>query len=233
MRRTIMMGAAAALAVAAHQANAQGSGSPLPGTDPQTPPATTPPATTPPATTPPTTTTPPAAGTTPPAAGTADPTTLNTIEEVHHLNGVMMTVGKMAAERGTTSNVKQYGERIASEHQRLDSELTQIAQRRGIQLRSAEQITQELNQSNFLAPLAGKSGIEFDRAVMDLLVSERESRVPQLKQLRDRTPGRDAELKKWLDETEVLMEKTRNEARDVRQAVRQEQQKQQRQGRKP
>jgi hypothetical protein len=68
---------------------------------------------------------------------------------------------------------------------------------------------------------------------MDILVPERETRVAELKRLRDRTPGSDAELKGWLDEMEVLMEKTRNEARDVRQAVRQEQQQQQRQGRKP
>lgn len=218
MRRTIMMGAAAALALAAHQANAQGSGSPLPGTNP------------PPATTPPTTTTPPA---TTGQAGAADPTATDTIQHVHQLNAEMMSIGKLAAERGTTTNVKQYGQRIASEHQRLDNELTQIAQRRGVALKPAEQIVKDSGQASFMAPVVAKTGIEFDRAIMDLLVSERENRVPQLKQMRDRTPGRDAELKKWLDDMEVLMEKTRNEARDVRQAVRQEQQQQQRQGRKP
>lgn len=216
MKRTIMMGAAAALALAAHQANAQGSGSPLPGSSPQTPPATTPPATT-----------------TSPATGAADPTATDTIQHVHQLNAEMMSIGKLAAERGTTTNVKEYGQRIASEHQRLDTELTQIAQRRGVALKPAEQIVKDSGQASFMAPVVAKTGIEFDRAIMDLLVSERENRVPQLKQMRDRTPGRDAELKKWLDDMEVLMEKTRNEARDVRQAVREQQQQQQRQGRKP
>lgn len=163
----------------------------------------------------------------------ADPNAPATIQQIHNINAKMIQIGKLAADRGTTPEVKQYGQKVASEHQRLDSELSQIAQKRGIQLRPAEQITSEQGHVASLQPVMSKSGIEFDRAIIDALVTERENRVPELKRLRDQTPGSDAELKGWVDKMEVSMEKMRNEARDVRQAVRQDQQQQQRQGRKP
>jgi putative membrane protein len=206
MTRLIRWSVAAALVFAAQQASAQ-AGSPLPGSqNPATPQAT----------------------------AEKNPTAADTIHKLHDTNAKMIHVGKLGAERGTTTNVKEYGQRILTEHERLDRELAQIAQSRGIQLQPAEQIVAAAqDHAAAWQPVIAKSGLEFDRAYIDMLVAEREARVPELKQLRDRTPGSDAELKKWVDEMEVLMEKTRNEARDVRQAVRQEQQQQQRQGRKP
>jgi putative membrane protein len=207
MTRLIRWGVAAALVFAAEQASAQAGTSPLPGS--QNPSA-------------------------PQAAAVPDnPAAAEIIQWVHDTNAKMIHVGKLGAERGTTTNVKEYGERIATEHERLDRELAQIAQKRSIPLQPAEQLAAAQDHVAAWQPVIAKTGLEFDRAYMDILVPERETRVAELKRLRDRTPGSDAELKGWLDEMEVLMEKTRNEARDVRQAVRQEQQQQQRQGRKP
>ena len=211
MKRLIRWSAAAALVFAAQQASAQ-AGSPLPGNNDKNPPATA-----------------SGAG----AAAATNPGAAETIAKVHDINARLIHVGKLGAERGTTSNVKQYGQRLVDEHQRLDRELTEIAQKRGVALRPAEELAAQPEHLTPWQPVIAKSGLEFDRAYIDMLVTERENRVPELKQLRDQTPGSDAELKKWLDEMEVLMEKTRNEARDVRLAVRQAQQEQQRQGRTP
>jgi putative membrane protein len=167
------------------------------------------------------------------ASTTADPNAGPTFQQVNEMNAKLMQIGKLAAERGTTSNVKEYGQRIASVHQQLDQELRAIATHRGIQLPPAEQITANPAHQQSWQPIQAKSGLEFDKAIMDALVAEREAGSEQLKQLRDRTPGSDSQLKKWLDEMQDELEKTRNEARNVRQAVVQQEQQQQRQGRKP
>jgi len=163
---------------------------------------------------------------------TPDPNAGPTFQRVNEINAKLMQVGKLAAERGTTTNVKEYGERIVDVHQRLDEELRVIATSRGVQLPPAEQVTADPAHQQSLQPIMAKSGLEFDKAIMDALVADEVARSEELKQLRDRTPGSDSQLKKWLDETQVQLEKTRNEARNVRQAVVQQEQ-QQRQGRRP
>jgi putative membrane protein len=178
-----------------------------------------------------------AAGTPAPPAqsgAASNPGAKDTIEQIHNINVKMIEWGKLAAEKATTPNLKEYGRRIQTEHERLERELAQMAQQRGITLTPADQLfSQDKAHSESLEFLRGKSGLDFDKTFIDAVATERERRVPELKQLRDKTPGTDAELKKWVDEMEVLMEKTRNEARNVRQAVNEQVQQQQRQGRKP
>jgi putative membrane protein len=173
--------------------------------------------------------------TSPAQSGAAsNPGAKHTIDQIHGINVKMIEWGKLAAEKATTPNLKEFGQRIQTEHERLERELAQMAQQRGIALTPPDQVfAADPGHTGTLKNLEAQSGLDFDKTFIDIVTAEREKRVPELKQLRDATPGTDAELKKWVDEMEVLMEKTRNEARNVRQAVNQQAQQQQRQGRKP
>lgn len=161
-----------------------------------------------------------------------DPAAAQTMQQVHAINLQLIDAGQLAQQRGSSQNVKDFGKRIVDEHQGLENQLTQMAQRRGIQLQPKDQVLAQPAHAGAMNNLRKLSGPQFDQAAMDLFVTERTARVDELKHLRDQIPGRDAELKKWLSDMEVAMEHTRNEARNVRQAVRETAQ-QQRQGRKP
>lgn len=44
------------------------------------------------------------------------------------------TISQLAAQRATSSEVRTYAQRLATDHQRLNSELVQLAQRKGVSL---------------------------------------------------------------------------------------------------
>jgi putative membrane protein len=223
VQKKIMHAAALVAGLAlAGQAQAQKN---VPWTEPpaQNPPAQTPPPATPPAATPPTTATPPAA--TPPVAATPPAGTpaataatgQQAIEAIHQENARTLEFARLVAERATSPKLKEYASRLVRDHERLDRELAQIAGERGIQLQS-EQAALAANPAHRpgMDALRAKSGADFDQAAAQAIADEREREVAHLKQLRDATPGKDAKLKKWLDDAENVMEEHRNLARDVR-----------------
>jgi putative membrane protein len=69
-------------------------------------------------------------------------------------------LGRLASERGTSDAVKQFAQRIVTDHGKADEELTQLAQRPGIALPS----DLDAKHKQLIDRLAKLSGAEFDRA---------------------------------------------------------------------
>jgi putative membrane protein len=69
-------------------------------------------------------------------------------------------LGKLAAEKGSTDSVKQYGQKLATDHSKATEELKQIATRENIQIPDS---LDSKHQSK-VDKLSKLSGTEFDRA---------------------------------------------------------------------
>lgn len=69
-------------------------------------------------------------------------------------------LGKLAAEKGSTDNVKQYGQKLASDHTRASEDLKQVAEKENIQIPDS---LDSKHQSK-VDKLSKLSGPEFDRA---------------------------------------------------------------------
>jgi predicted outer membrane protein len=218
MHRNIALALSAALL--AGPAAAQSSWPPGPG--PTTPPTTPAPAPPAPAPAPPSQqpAPPPAA---PPAAQTPAPGTdprLATLQQVQDLAAAEVDAGRIAQEKATTQAVRDLGRRMVEQNERILAETAAQAQRLGLPLGPTP--APDPGEAAAHARWRALQGIEFDRAFVQEIVSDHEQRVDQLKALRDRTEGRHAELKSWLDDVENRMESYRNETRQARAAVRDE-----------
>lgn len=161
-----------------------------------------------------------------PRAQQATPDAQNIINQLHARNVQLEEYGKLAQERGSSPRVKSLGQKFQSDAQRLDSQLSSIAQGHGVKLADSKTITQDLALKQGLDSLRKPTGADFDRAFAEATATAREQEVDQLKAMRDRTPGSDPQLKKYLDDYENVLEESRNMARDVRSET-------QRQGRTP
>jgi predicted outer membrane protein len=231
------------IAAAALAAPALGSAQILRPKEPQPPPATTPPTGTPPTTAPPptqappTTTPAPGGGTTTqptpaPAPGATPPATpqgQEAMEAMHTANVQWLQFATLIEQKATSPKLKQHASRLRGEHERLERELQAMAQQRGVKLTPDDALRASPGHAAKIQQFQAMSGAQFDGAAADELAQHQTAMVDHLKALRDATPGKDAELKGWLDRTENTMEEQRNLARQMRKDVQNEQ----RQGRRP
>lgn len=147
-------------------------------------------------------------------------------ERLHARTTQVHEYGALGEQKGTSPRVKELGARLRSDSERIEGELRQLAQERGVQLRDPTQINAEQGHRAGVESLRALPPEEFDRKFAQATSEARTAEVDELKALRDATPGKDARLKKWLDDVENVMEEHRNLARSVSSEV-------QRQGRKP
>jgi putative membrane protein len=120
-------------------------------------------------------------------------------------------LGELAAERGMNAQVKQFGRRMVTEHQKANAELKQIASKMNVTLPAEpDQKHQELYER-----LSKLKGAEFDREYMNAMVEghqevarDLESHADTNARAGDRTVGTtgnasdaDASVKAWASKT--------------------------------
>jgi putative membrane protein len=136
-----------------------------PGTNPGTTPTSPPPT----STTPPTTTTPtPTASSTP---GTGDQEMRNDLpflREAAGANLLEVTLGRIASTRASNSAVKDFGQRMVSDHSSLQQQLTSVTSTNGVPVSAAMTSQQQQDVSR----LQQLSGTAFDSAYIGLMVRD-------------------------------------------------------------
>lgn len=112
---------------------------------------------------------------------------------VEAANSGMMEVeaGRVAQQKGSSQEVKQYGQMMVDDHTKANEELKALASTKNITVPAA--IGQD--KQDKLAKLQEKSGAEFDREFMDLMVSSHEDAVNLFEKQAEN--GSDPELKSW------------------------------------
>jgi putative membrane protein len=128
---------------------------------------------------------------------------LQAIATVMARNDLSARVGDLAATRGSTPELQSLGRQIAEDHRRTQEELRRLLVERGVPDLSALPPAEEHEklEGEFMK-LAAVTGPEFDREVTEFLTRNEPRFVEELKRARDVTPGKDAQLKKFLDDAE-------------------------------
>ncbi|WP_276499562.1 DUF4142 domain-containing protein [Pontibacter litorisediminis] len=90
-------------------------------------------------------------------------------------SGGMMEVelGKMAQEKGQHADVKSFGQMMVTDHSKANEELKSLAQKKNIVLPDS----MGEKHMDHVQELRDKTGAEFDRAYMDLMVEDHEEDV--------------------------------------------------------
>jgi putative membrane protein len=100
-------------------------------------------------------------------------------------------LGKMAAQQGTSDEVKKFGQRMVDDHGKGGDELKTIARQRGIALPSEL----EPKDKAMVTRLSKLHGTSFDRAYMRDMVADHKQDVAAFRQ--ESTSGKDPEVKAW------------------------------------
>jgi putative membrane protein len=104
-------------------------------------------------------------------------------------------LGKLATEKGTSSEVKSFGQRMVDDHGKAGDELKSLAQTKGVTLPSELDAKHKALRDR----LSKLSGASFDRAYMSAMLSDHQEDVAAFR-TESRT-GKDADVKAWATKT--------------------------------
>lgn len=85
------------------------------------------------------------------------------LSNMHHMNQMEISMGKMAVKRGQSQEVKNFGRQLKSDHQFNDKQVTDLAKRDGIHLASVKTTPKEDSMNR---ELKQARGADFDRLFM-------------------------------------------------------------------
>jgi putative membrane protein len=147
-------------------------------------------------------TAPPPSGsaTTQPAPGALSRGDTRFLEKVARDSQAEVELGRLAAERGASDAVKQFGDRMVKDHSQAADELKQLAQQKGITL--SEQADRK--HSRAADRLSKLSGAEFDRAFVKDMVKDHQKAVSAFRREAER--AKDPDVKQWASKTLPTLE---------------------------
>ncbi len=126
-------------------------------------------------------------------------------------SGGMMEVrlGEMAAKHAASADVKQFGNRMATDHSKVNQELMRIAQNKGVS------VPKEMNKKHQaeVDRLSKLSGPEFDRAYMDAMVKDHEKDVANFSKAAKEVD--DPDLQAFAARTVPILEEHLKIAKDI------------------
>lgn len=127
-----------------------------------------------------------------------------------------ISLGKIAAERASHPQVKQFAQMMVRDHQMAGEELRQVATQANIQLNTP--IEPDADHKDAQEEFAKLKGREFDRRYIDKMVDEHEEAV---KEVEDKAESENAAVKQWASKTLPKLRQHLEQARKLQQTLEQ------------
>ncbi len=108
--------------------------------------------------------------------------------------------GRLATEKATDPDVKQFGQKMVDDHSKANDELKTVAQQKGITL-PTELDAKDKRTRDHLAKLSGEA---FDRAYMSTMVKDHVTDVSEFR--KEAKSGKDSDVKSFADKTLPTLE---------------------------
>jgi putative membrane protein len=118
-------------------------------------------------------------------------------------------LGRLAGDRGSSQSVKQFGQRMVTDHGKAIEELQQLAQQKGVSL-PADTDAKHKKTYDRLSKL---SGDQFDREYMKHMVREHDADVKAFKREAER--AKDPDVKSWAGKTLPVLEQHQQQAHQI------------------
>jgi putative membrane protein len=130
---------------------------------------------------------------------------------VEAASGSMMEVelGKLAVERANSPQVKNFAQKMVNDHSKANERLKNLAQKKNIAIPN----NLPNDHQKKIEDLRGKSGAEFDKEYMDLMVDDHKDDVDKFEKAADDL--NDNELRAWASETLPTLRQHREEAKKI------------------
>lgn len=98
-------------------------------------------------------------------------------------------LGQLAAQKGSSEDVKQFGQKMVDDHTKLGDQMKQIAQQQGIQVPDGIPAKDKALQMK----LSGLSGDDFDKAYIKAMVQDHQKDLSEFK--KEASSGNDTSIK--------------------------------------
>jgi len=123
-------------------------------------------------------------------------------------------LGQMASSKGTSPDVKNFGNRMVSDHGKANDELKQLAQTKGVVLPTEP----DAESKEMADKLSKASGKDFDKMYIDGMVADHEKDVKEFEKASN--DAKDADLKAWATKTLPTLQDHLKMAKDTKAKLR-------------
>ena len=132
---------------------------------------------------------------TPRDVGEASPSARQFIQDAATGGTAEVSLGRMAANKAGSTQVRAFAERMVKDHGAANDELMELAKKKGVSLSTQLDPTHRA----LVDRLGSLSGPEFDREYMQAMVSDHQTDVGKFE--REVKGGRDADVKSFAERT--------------------------------
>ena len=123
-------------------------------------------------------------------------------------------LGRLAVEKASNADVKQFGQRMVDDHGKANDELKAFASQKNVTLPTEPGAKHKAEH----ARMSKLSGAQFDRAYMAAMVADHDKDVAAFQ--RASKTARDADLKAWAGKTLPTLQEHQKMAKDINAKVR-------------
>ncbi|HET7754430.1 MAG TPA: DUF4142 domain-containing protein, partial [Anaeromyxobacteraceae bacterium] len=153
-------------------------------------------------------------------AGTLDKSLQEAAQKLHAANQAEVQSGQAALRSAQSSEVKHYAQQMVTDHQKNDAELQQLAGRLGVPLQGEKFTEKQKDAQDDLKDVQGKTGNEFDRAYMKMMVDDHKKDVKEVEDAaKDARKQRQTELAAFLEKTHGHLQTHLSEAQRVEKSL--------------
>src|SRR6185437_7571900 len=97
------------------------------------------------------------------------------LQKAAQANMAEIQMGQLAQQNGSNASVKQYGERMVTDHSKLNDEAKELAEKKGITLPTT--VTQK-DQATY-QDLSSKTGNDFDKAYITEMIKDHQTDIAE------------------------------------------------------
>lgn len=150
-------------------------------------------------------------------AGTiaVDQSTADFMVKVADVGMTEVKLGGIAQEKASNRRIKDFGQMMTRDHTKAADELKSLARRKNVTL--PDSIGND--HSKKIADLSKKSGKDFDKAYIDMMVDGHQSTVNDFEKASNNT--KDPDVKAWVDNTLPILKMHLDSAKAIQKAIKQ------------
>ena len=137
----------------------------------------------------------------------------NFIEEHVKLNEAELAIGRLAQERATNAQVKEFAQTMVRDHEAAGRELRQIATQHNVEIDAGDMAD---DHRDLRERMMERQGMEFDREFMDWAVDKHEEAVDDVE---DQVDSENPALRNWATKTLPTLRKHLDLARNIQQSL--------------
>lgn len=156
--------------------------------------------------------TPGTAVTTPPTTAESQAMNAKILSDLHQDNVHEIALARLAADKATTPELKEYANDLVQAHTRADEQLVKLARDEGINLDEASQSQNQAQLATF-ERLRGLSGSAFDQEYLKVVIDAHDQTLTRVQTTL--TSVQDEDVRNYLDKLVPDMRKLQEDARKI------------------